>query len=108
MISNSYCKITECVAISCHAHVFNRILSIFTREIAFYMRDLKNISLKDIRNRLPELPFLKQRWFLVTVAALIVVLLVGFIRSEEHTSELQSRENIVCRLLLEKINSFHS
>src|SRR5690606_41709961 len=25
-------------------------------------------------------------------------------RSEEHTSELQSRENIVCRLLLEKIN----
>src|SRR5690606_39641379 len=29
--------------------------------------------------------------------------LVGYIaRSEEHTSELQSRENLVCRLLLEK------
>src|SRR5690606_41968211 len=29
-------------------------------------------------------------------------------RSEEHTSELQSRENLVCRLLLEKknINTF--
>src|SRR5690606_41331674 len=27
------------------------------------------------------------------------------IRSEEHTSELQSRENLVCRLLLEKKNS---
>src|SRR5690606_40009914 len=26
----------------------------------------------------------------------------GHIRSEEHTSELQSRENLVCRLLLEK------
>src|SRR5690606_42050518 len=25
-----------------------------------------------------------------------------YIRSEEHTSELQSRENLVCRLLLEK------
>src|SRR5207302_8930048 len=25
-----------------------------------------------------------------------------FSRSEEHTSELQSRENLVCRLLLEK------
>src|SRR5207302_11106927 len=25
-----------------------------------------------------------------------------WIRSEEHTSELQSRENLVCRLLLEK------
>src|SRR5690606_39514927 len=27
---------------------------------------------------------------------------LGEIRSEEHTSELQSRENLVCRLLLEK------
>src|SRR5690606_40372757 len=27
------------------------------------------------------------------------------IRSEEHTSELQSRENLVCRLLLEKKNN---
>src|SRR5690606_41646590 len=26
----------------------------------------------------------------------------GLSRSEEHTSELQSRENLVCRLLLEK------
>src|SRR5690606_41422833 len=26
------------------------------------------------------------------------------IKSEEHTSELQSRENLVCRLLLEKKN----
>src|SRR5690606_39551372 len=26
----------------------------------------------------------------------------GLQRSEEHTSELQSRENLVCRLLLEK------
>src|SRR5690606_42155086 len=28
--------------------------------------------------------------------------LLGVDRSEEHTSELQSRENLVCRLLLEK------
>src|SRR5690606_39331023 len=28
----------------------------------------------------------------------------GGTRSEEHTSELQSRENLVCRLLLEKKN----
>src|SRR5690606_41886167 len=27
---------------------------------------------------------------------------VAVVRSEEHTSELQSRENLVCRLLLEK------
>src|SRR5688572_31447023 len=30
--------------------------------------------------------------------------LVGGIRSEEHTSELQSQSNLVCRLLLEKKN----
>src|SRR5690606_40836077 len=29
----------------------------------------------------------------------------GGARSEEHTSELQSRENLVCRLLLEKKQS---
>src|SRR3712207_7125907 len=28
----------------------------------------------------------------------------GWIRSEEHTSELQSRQYLVCRLLLEKKN----
>src|SRR5690606_40867367 len=34
----------------------------------------------------------------------LVTGLVGVVtsRSEEHTSELQSRENLVCRLLLEK------
>src|SRR2546430_11186585 len=29
-------------------------------------------------------------------------------RSEEHTSELQSQSNLVCRLLLEKKNIVHS
>src|SRR5690606_39332264 len=29
-------------------------------------------------------------------------------RSEEHTSELQSRENLVCRLLLEKKNKYYT
>src|SRR2546429_2721184 len=32
----------------------------------------------------------------------------GEIRSEEHTSELQSRLHLVCRLLLEKKKHFHS
>src|SRR3712207_6950789 len=31
----------------------------------------------------------------------------GWQRSEEHTSELQSRQYLVCRLLLEKKNSNH-
>src|SRR5258707_7246815 len=32
----------------------------------------------------------------------------GFARSEEHTSELQSRQYLVCRLLLEKKNGRNS
>src|SRR5690349_23703892 len=34
-----------------------------------------------------------------------VAVVVG--RSEEHTSELQSRRDLVCRLLLEKKNNIH-
>src|SRR5438105_12485264 len=34
--------------------------------------------------------------------------LSGFHRSEEHTSELQSRVDLVCRLLLEKKNIMRS
>src|SRR5436309_6571261 len=33
---------------------------------------------------------------------LVEALVAARFRSEEHTSELQSRENLVCRLLLEK------
>src|SRR5436309_10475584 len=34
--------------------------------------------------------------------------LLASTRSEEHTSELQSRENLVCRLLLEKKKTNHA
>src|SRR3712207_7028909 len=35
----------------------------------------------------------------------VVLAPVGGLRSEEHTSELQSRQYLVCRLLLEKKNT---
>src|SRR3989440_6355198 len=31
-----------------------------------------------------------------------LIAMAGYLRSEEHTSELQSRSDLVCRLLLEK------
>src|SRR3712207_8788266 len=34
--------------------------------------------------------------------ALILIMIFIILRSEEHTSELQSRQYLVCRLLLEK------
>src|SRR5690606_40440660 len=48
-------------------------------------------------------------FYLVVVFIPVIVLFFNYykqnkddVRSEEHTSELQSRENLVCRLLLEK------
>src|SRR5699024_11271454 len=41
--------------------------------------------------------------FVVSLFFILVIILISFIdRSEEHTSELQSRFDVVCRLLLEK------
>src|SRR2546430_12002509 len=36
--------------------------------------------------------------------AIVIAPSMGVLRSEEHTSELQSQSNLVCRLLLEKKN----
>src|SRR5258706_3844261 len=38
----------------------------------------------------------------LTLAVVVLVAAFGLYRSEEHTSELQSLTNLVCRLLLEK------
>src|SRR5438445_3243682 len=40
------------------------------------------------------------------VSAILMVTLNGNHRSEEHTSELQSRQYIVCRLILDKKSAF--
>src|SRR6266511_2747782 len=48
----------------------------------------------------------RQYVYMVPAAVLIAfglgLVVPTWLRSEEHTSELQSRENLVCRLLLEK------
>src|SRR5690625_5436171 len=41
-------------------------------------------------------------WFWLVSGIGLLTLLWGAFRSEEHTSELQSRGHLVCRLLLEK------
>src|SRR5207302_10599813 len=43
-----------------------------------------------------------RRFLFWAIPAVLVAGLAWTFRSEEHTSELQSRENLVCRLLLEK------
>src|SRR3712207_7640944 len=43
--------------------------------------------------------------FFITSVYVAIVVGLGRLRSEEHTSELQSRQYLVCRLLLEKKNN---
>src|SRR2546422_2252074 len=50
-------------------------------------------------------PMISFAW--LTTAGLLGVLLAVPMRSEEHTSELQSRLHLVCRLLLEKKKNQH-
>src|SRR5256885_3644124 len=44
----------------------------------------------------------RRGWILAMQAALAATIALFALRSEEHTSELQSPCNLVCRLLLEK------
>src|SRR2546427_6201687 len=44
----------------------------------------------------------REAWELLQLARIPIVISDWYMRSEEHTSELQSQSNLVCRLLLEK------
>src|SRR5690606_40132417 len=62
-----------------------------------------NSNIKPIfENSEGEKYFLKKIVSKFLVNHLQVFIFSEMLRSEEHTSELQSRENLVCRLLLEK------
>src|SRR2546430_11632556 len=73
------------------------------------LHTLKQGIFKDLDHRLPDDSVLPMHWtaFLLDEAAqatepeaLIPLSVVAPARSEEHTSELQSQSNLVCRLLL--------
>src|SRR2546422_7313887 len=70
------------------------------------LHDALPISLERIprlaRKSLPLRGVSKGRPFLVPLRDALIAQHVGKVRSEEHTSELQSRLHLVCRLLLEK------
>src|SRR5256885_10893192 len=46
-------------------------------------------------------------WLILAIVLLFTCFPPAFARSEEHTSELQSPCNLVCRLLLEKKKTYH-
>src|SRR5690606_41960165 len=56
----------------------------------------------DVRSRIPWPPQGRGWWTKYPPISALAQPVRHPARSEEHTSELQSRENLVCRLLLEK------
>src|SRR5438046_8216188 len=73
------------------------VASVSSRELGEALDEKVN----DARSIVPELERSNARWT-VSPAARAEALTVRRFRSEEHTSELQSLTNLVCRLLLEK------
>src|SRR5690606_41472583 len=66
-------------------------------------RDPGELAPLRVLGRARVLPVAGQRVHLAAPGDAVDVLgAAAVLRSEEHTSELQSRENLVCRLLLEK------
>src|SRR5690625_6491103 len=61
---------------------------------------LLNSTIDDRSNNLSDNPFVVSSVFIVPTIIKLFPNLIS--RSEEHTSELQSRGHLVCRLLLEK------
>src|SRR3712207_7481311 len=66
--------------------------------------DLPHLPAGVVADLVPRKPLPESRGPVVTI------FLFHFVRSEEHTSELQSRQYLVCRLLLEKKknHNYHS
>src|SRR3712207_8022200 len=67
-------------------------LAVTVRVRGVFVSNVRNSSENFLKNSLPA-------WLAARIAALH-----SLRRSEEHTSELQSRQYLVCRLLLEKKN----
>src|SRR3712207_7177750 len=66
-----------------------------------------------LHHRLANIGFSQRRtvlylyaWTLSMAALALALRFVPYSRSEEHTSELQSRQYLVCRLLLEKKKTY--
>src|SRR5690606_39354356 len=87
--------------------------TLFRSRESIIAKRLENVYAKDeiLLHYLNTVPFsdntfgiesAAKHFFNRSTAALTTSQGATLIRSEEHTSELQSRENLVCRLLLEK------
>src|SRR5436305_14302506 len=96
LLSLVVCILMSCQLCSYHFFFFNDTAT--TEIYTLSLHDALPISRREWRWKGPEYscpgPFLCVRTLSITA--------YRSVRSEEHTSELQSRPHLVCRLLLEK------
>src|SRR3712207_8299488 len=91
---------------------FRRTIPPLTNEFVSLVKDTSLVSVIGLAELLRAARVLQSETFNGTplIAAALIYLAIC-LRSEEHTSELQSRQYLVCRLLLEKkkktINTYH-
>src|SRR5690625_824042 len=70
-----------------------------------YTYNLANLMNEDEKKVLEDLEYIKQfksAYYVMNPGRSVDLEPISALRSEEHTSELQSRGHLVCRLLLEK------
>src|SRR5260370_27807691 len=80
--------------------------TLFRSPEIFWRRDLHKIITLDVEDAAEgDLARSAVRVFRIVSSVKLFDFPVGIIRSEEHTSELQSHLNLVCRLLLAKKNT---
>src|SRR5688572_31368709 len=86
--------------------LFRSVEGMDSKETVFELQPLTSIHLySHIRNEAEVNGNSRSVYFLLLIAGFILAI-AWVNRSEEHTSELQSQSNLVCRLLLEKKNIY--
>src|SRR5690606_41338471 len=109
-------RLDSLFAITHHVVTITSVYTTFSFFIATVSGDIYTLSLHDALpiwpnacKRQMENPRSDQQRMVERSAdffRLAWIQILKYPRSEEHTSELQSRENLVCRLLLEKKNTW--
>src|SRR5436309_12635995 len=91
---------TSAFAHAGHVHTHMGTVTMLHSSTQFMMKttDGKDLTI----DTTPKTSWLHSDGHTATMSDLAVGVQPARFRSEEHTSELQSRENLVCRLLLEK------
>src|SRR5699024_704143 len=87
------------------AHVYRSAYNAF--ELFVRRRDIPFAKLTPALLKGFEIHLRERKCSWNTVSTYMKVVRATYNRSEEHTSELQSRFDLVCRLLLEKKKSIH-